>query len=311
MTPEPSANWTSTSNKATLSQTEAQIPAFEIQLRQSPGPALHLVGHSAHRPASPAWDSGRFPRRRREVVVGIPAQLLERRPDIRSAERTAAAQAQQIGIAQADLYPHISITGTLGYSAQNASQLFTYPAFNGSVGPSFQWNILNYGRLANNVRLQDAKFQQTLLDYRTAVLTANQEAEDGLIAFLRSQEQTKMLTESVVAADKAFQIVVSQYRVGTVDFNRLATIETNLVTAAGSPGPGPRLRLPWAWSRSIGPWAAAGRSVLARERYPRLPQPTPAPAGGETCRCRCPTWTRTPGRAMPPQAPLPPPRQEK
>ena len=120
-----------------------------------------------------------------EVVVGIPAQLLERRPDIRSAERDAAAQAQQIGIAEAALYPHISITGNFGYSAQNASQLFTYPAFEGSVGPSFQWNILNYGRLANNVRLQDAKFQQTLLDYRTAVLTANQEAEDGLVAFLR------------------------------------------------------------------------------------------------------------------------------
>ena len=129
------------------------------------------------------------------------------------------------------MYPHISITGTLGYSALNASQLFTYPAFEGSVGPSFQWNILNYGRLANNVRLQDAKFQQTLLDYRTAVLTANQETEDGLVAFLRSQEQAQMLAEAVVAADKAFQIVVAQYRVGTVNFNRLAIIESNLVTA--------------------------------------------------------------------------------
>src|SRR5208282_5750206 len=164
-----------------------------------------------------------------DVAVGIPAQLLERRPDIRSAERAAAAQAQQIGIAQANLYPHISITGTLGYSAQNASQLFTPSNFSGSVGPSFTWNILNYGRIANNVRLQDALFQQTLLDYRTAVLTANQEAEDGLIAFLKNQEAAKELMDSVVAADQAFRIVVSQYRVGTVDFNRLATIETNLV----------------------------------------------------------------------------------
>jgi outer membrane protein TolC len=166
-----------------------------------------------------------------EVVVGIPAQLLERRPDIRSAERAAAAQAQQIGIAQAALYPHISITGTLGYAAQNASQLFTPAAFNGSIGPAFQWNVLNYGRLANNVRLQDAKFQQTLLDYRTAVLTANQEAENGLVAFLKSQEQARLLAEAVVAANDAFQTVLAQYRVGLVDFNRLATIETNLVTA--------------------------------------------------------------------------------
>ena len=176
--------------QSTLSQTEAAIPAFEITLRQAQDQLCTLLGIP---PTDLQARLGQrpIPTAPSDVAVGIPAQLLERRPDIRSAERTAAAQAQQIGIAQADLYPHISITGTLGYSAQNASQLFTPAAFNGSVGPTFQWNILNYGRLANNVRLQDAKFQQTLLDYRTAVLTANQEAEDGLVAFLQSQEQTK------------------------------------------------------------------------------------------------------------------------
>ena len=215
--------------QSTLSQTEATDPGLRNPVAADPGPALHLVGHPAPRPAKPDWDGGRFPRRRRKWWWASRRNCWSGGPDIRAAERTAAAQAQQIGIAQADLYPHISITGSLGYSAQNASQLFTYPSFNGSVGPSFTWNILNYGRFINNVRLQDAKFQQTLLDYRTAVLTANQEAEDGMVAFLKSQERTKLLTESVVAADKAFQIVVSQYRVGTVDFNRLATIETNLV----------------------------------------------------------------------------------
>ena len=216
--------------QTTLSQTEAQIPALQIQLRQSQDQLCTLMGIP---PADLQARLGQrpIPTAPSEVAVGIPAQLLERRPDIRSAERAAAAQAQQIGIAQAELYPHISITGTLGYSAFNASQLFTPDGFTGSVGPTFQWNIFNYGRIANNVRLQDAKFQQTLLDYRTAVLTANQEAEDGLVAFLRSQEQAKLLTEAVIAADKAFQIVVSQYRVGTVDFNRLAIIEGNLVTA--------------------------------------------------------------------------------
>src|SRR5205814_835690 len=96
------------------------------------------------------------------------------------------------------------------------------------------WNILNYGRLAANVRLQDAKFQQTLLDYRTAVLTANQEAENGLVAFLQSQEQDKLLAEGVVAAKKAYQIVVSQYRVGTVDYVRLAQVQNTLVTQEDS-----------------------------------------------------------------------------
>jgi NodT family efflux transporter outer membrane factor (OMF) lipoprotein len=216
--------------QSTLAQIESQIPVYQIQLRQAQDQLCFLLGIP---PTDLQVRLGQrpIPTAPREVVVGIPAQLLERRPDIRSAERVAAAQAQQIGIAQAEMYPHISISGTLGWSAQNASQLFTYPASNGSVGPSFQWNILNYGRLISNVNLQDARFQQFLLDYRNAVLNANKEAEDALIAFLKSQEETRLLTESVVAADKAYQIVVSQYRVGTVDFNRLATIETNLVTA--------------------------------------------------------------------------------
>ena len=172
---------------------------FEISLRQAQDQLCTLLGIP---PTDLQARLGQrpIPTAPSDVVVGIPAELLQRRPDIRRAERAAAAQAQQIGIAQADLYPHISITGTLGYSAFNASQLFTSPSLNGSVGPSFQWNILNYGRISNNVRLQDAKFQQTLLDYRTAVLTANQEAEDGLVTFLRAQERTKLLTESVIAA---------------------------------------------------------------------------------------------------------------
>ncbi len=298
--------------QTTLSQTEAQIPVFEIQLRQSQDQLCTLLGIP---PTDLQARLGQrpIPTAPSDVVMGIPAQLLERRPDIRSAERTAAAQAQQIGIAQANLYPHISITGTLGYSAQNASQLFTYPAFNGSVGPSFQWNILNYGVLANNIRLQDAKFQQTLLDYRTTVLTANQEAEDGLVAFLKSQEQAKMLTEAVTAAGKAYEIGLAQYRVGTVDFNRLATLETNLVQAQvsqalarGSIALGlvqVYRALGGGWEIRLGPPAASGS-----------PQPTvpAAPAGMENAPLPAPNLNPAVAPGNPePQAPLPPPRAKQ
>jgi len=263
--------------QSTLSQTEAQVPAFYILLRQTQDRLCVLLGIP---PTDLQSRLGRqpIPTAPSEAVVGVPAQLLERRPDIRQAERNAAAQAQQIGIAEAALYPHISITGALGYSAVNASQLFTYGSFNGSVGPSFTWNILNYGRIVNNVRLQDAKFQETLLTYRNTVLNANQEAENGIITFLRAQERTKILTQSVVAADLAYRLVVSQYRAGTVDFNRVDTIEQNLVQQQDLQAQARSQialgliqvyrALGGGWEIRLGPAAGTG-----------LPPPTPAPGG--------------------------------
>ena len=135
----------------------------------------------------------------RQVAVGIPAELLRRRPDVRAAERLAAAQAEQIGIAQAGLYPIFSLNGTINYQASKLSQLFTPDAFSGSIGPSFQWAILNYGRIVNNVRLQDAKFRELVTAYQQTVLQANREVEDGLVAFLESQDRADLLRESAEA----------------------------------------------------------------------------------------------------------------
>jgi NodT family efflux transporter outer membrane factor (OMF) lipoprotein len=215
--------------KSTLAQTEAQIPLFEIVLRQACNRLCVLMGtppeHLQERLGQRA-----IPTPPPHVVTGIPAQLLARRPDVRRAERTAAAQSEQIGIAEADLYPAFAISGTLGYQASHLPRLFGSTAFNGSVGPSFQWNILNYGRIVNNVRFQDARFQELVLAYQQTVLSAAEEVEDGLVTFLRQQERAKLLEESVVNAQKAVNVVIAQYKVGTVDFNRVALIEQDLVT---------------------------------------------------------------------------------
>jgi NodT family efflux transporter outer membrane factor (OMF) lipoprotein len=213
----------------TLSQTESTIPQYELSMRQAENhictllsiPQVDLDKMLGKRPipAAPA-----------DVAVGIPAELLTRRPDIRKAERQCAVQSEQIGIADANLYPHISITGNMGVSATKLSELYTPNAFNGTVGPTFTWNILNYGRLAANVNYQDHRFQELLLAYRDTVINANEDVENGIVSFLKNQEATAKLLESCVAADKALAIVISQYRVGTVDFNRVATIEQTLVT---------------------------------------------------------------------------------
>jgi NodT family efflux transporter outer membrane factor (OMF) lipoprotein len=163
------------------------------------------------------------------LAVGIPADLLRRRPDVRRAERQAAAQAEQIGIAEADLYPAFAINGTLGYSAQEFTHLFSPQSFNGNVGPSFQWNLLNYGRIANNVRLQDARFQELVLAYQNTVLQAQAEVENGLVTFLRAQQQAKLLDQSARASSKAVEVIQIHLQAGKINFNQYAVIQQSLI----------------------------------------------------------------------------------
>jgi NodT family efflux transporter outer membrane factor (OMF) lipoprotein len=167
------------------------------------------------------------------VVVGIPADLLRRRPDVRRAERQAAAQAEQIGIAVADLYPAFAINGTLGWQASSFSGLFNSHSLNSNVGPAFQWNLLNYGRIRNNVRFQDALFRQLVAAYQQSVLQADLEVENGIINFLQSQERAKSLNEAVQAAQTALDVVVAQYQaevaMAKVDFNRYTVIVQTLI----------------------------------------------------------------------------------
>jgi outer membrane protein TolC len=164
-----------------------------------------------------------------EVVVGIPADLLRRRPDVRRAERQAAAQSAQIGVAEADFYPHISINGTIGTSAQEFKDLFIHQAYAGTFGPSFQWNVLNYGRVLNNVRIQDAKFQELVATYQNTVLSANQDVENGLVTFLRAKERAEYQSKSADDALKAVKLGLQQYKAGTIDFTRVTQLEQNLV----------------------------------------------------------------------------------
>ncbi len=215
--------------ESTFRQTEAAIPALEISRREAANRLCILMGMPAQDLES-RLGVGRIPTAPAEVGVGIPADLLRRRPDVRRAERIAAAQCEMIGIAKADYYPAFYVNGSLGYSAKNFPDLFKYNSFNGSIGPSFQWNIFNYGRILNNVRYQDAYFQELVLGYQSKVLTAGEEAENGITSFLHSQERAKSMELSVVAAQEATRLVLKQYEQGKIDFNRVATIAQNLVS---------------------------------------------------------------------------------
>ncbi len=152
-----------------LAQTESLIPQFEKRLRFANDRLCLLLGTPTEDVVQCLGEQ-EIPSVSPDIVVGVPCDLLCRRPDVRRAEREAAAQCAQIGIAEAELYPHIAITGSVGYDAERFSDLFKSKSFQGSIGPGLQWNVLNYGRLVNNIRLQYAKFCELVMTYRNTVL---------------------------------------------------------------------------------------------------------------------------------------------
>ena len=220
-----------------LGATEATVPQLTIQLQQGLN-ALRVLLGMAPEPLGflLARETGEIPVAPKNVVVGVPADLLRRRPDIRAAELKAAAQSAQVGVAEADLYPAISISGTFGGLATNAGGHNLWQAFHPvgrffSVGPSFQWNLLNYGQITNNVRLQDATLQQYLVDYQNTVLKAQQEVENGISTFLQSRSQAAYLRQSASAASGALRVATLEYQGGTRDFTTVLTAEQNLYQA--------------------------------------------------------------------------------
>jgi NodT family efflux transporter outer membrane factor (OMF) lipoprotein len=223
--------------KTVLSDTLASIPALETQLRQAKNGLSVLLGlppgDLAEELKGPG--PGEIPVAPPEIVVGIPNDLLRRRPDVRSAEYQAAAQSAQIGVAKADLYPAFSLSGNFGFLSSNVNNfslgdMFNWQSRTYQYGPSVQWNIFNYGRIRNNVRAQDARFEELLITYRNTVLKAQREVEDALVAFLKAQERAGHLAASTQAAGRAFDLVVEQYREGLRDFTAVLVAQQALLS---------------------------------------------------------------------------------
>ncbi len=232
-----------------LKSTEAQIPSLETSIRRTQYALSILLGMPPGKLNDLLAGSGGIPKAPLEVAVGIPAELLRRRPDIRNAELQAAAQSALIGYAKADLYPSFSLTGVFGFLSSNAgksnlSDLFSWSSRVATFGPSFQWNILNYGRITNNVRVQDARLQKLLLNYQETVLRAQKEVEDGLIEFLKAQERVSLLSKSVGAAQRSAELALTQYREGATDYTTVLTAQQSLLNEqdrlAGSQGDVPQ-----------------------------------------------------------------------
>lgn len=212
-----------------LAQTEALIPQLRAGLRQSNNAMCVLLGIPTEDLVA-RFSTAPIPRAPVSVAVGIPADLLRRRPDVRRAERQVAQQSAQIGVAEADWYPRFQVNGFIGYTASDLNTLFESRSFTGFVLPTAQWNILNYGRILNNVRSQNALLQTVTLQYQQTVLQAGRQVEDALVQFLQAQQQAIYLAESVKQAERSVELVTLQFRGGVTDFNRVYTTQAALVT---------------------------------------------------------------------------------
>lgn len=218
-----------TQARTNLHNTREQIPAFENRLRTTNNALCILLGIPP-RDLAEELGQGVIPDAPPTVALGVPADLLRRRPDVLRAEREVAAQSARIGVAAADWFPSVSITGSLGYGAGDFDDLFTQPAFTGFISPQFNWPLLNYGRILNNVRVQDALFQQAAVNYQQTVLSANAEAENAINSFLRAQEALRESQAAADAARESVKLAVAQYQVGATDYNRVFNLLLILVS---------------------------------------------------------------------------------
>lgn len=160
----------------------------------------------------------------------IDANIVRRRPDLRVAELQARAQSARIGSAEAELYPHFSLFGSIGYDTnlQGTGWTFGTDALTLSAGPAFQWNILQYGRIKNSIRLEDARFQESLSNYNGKVIGAVQEVSDAMEGCALSARQLAQTAKAVEATLRALNLSIAQYNNGLVTYQRLLSSVENL-----------------------------------------------------------------------------------
>jgi NodT family efflux transporter outer membrane factor (OMF) lipoprotein len=214
-----------------LATTTAEVPTLETGLRVSvhrlgvllglpPGALLAELTNPAPIPTTPP-----------EVPVGLPSDLLLRRPDVQRAERELAMATANIGVAKADLFPKFFLTGAGGFQSVNASDWFAGGSSFWSVGPTVQWRIFDAGRIRANIKVQDARQEQALAIYEQTVLTAFEDVENGLLSYANEQTRRRSLEDAVTSSQKSLALANKLYANGLADFLHVLEAERSLYQA--------------------------------------------------------------------------------
>lgn len=214
-----------TSNLAT---SEALIPLLRNERTQAANRLATLAGGYPGSLSGTLSNGKAIPLPRSGGGIGLPADLVRSRPDIRYAERQLAAQTARIGVAQGDLFPRFTLSGNLELQANSANDLANANARAYAFGPSFRWKIFNAGRVKDHIRIEESRTKQAYLAYESTVLKAVGEVESALASVANERERFAKLEESVVAAQKTVSMVKDNYREGLVDFQRVLDAERTI-----------------------------------------------------------------------------------
>lgn len=216
---------------ALLTATEAEVPSLKTGFDQSVHHLAVLLGQPPGAMMDEMSAEKQIPLTPPAVPVGLPSDLLQRRPDVQRSERELAAATARIGAAKADLFPKFSLTGFAGVESISTGNLFDYASRYWSAGPTVQWELFQAGSIRANVRVQNARQEQALDAYQQTVLVALEDVENAITAYAREQTRRKSLSQSVQANEQALELSTQLYNNGLADFLHVLDSERSLYAA--------------------------------------------------------------------------------
>ena len=212
-----------------LESARSQIPALLTAIAAAENRLALLLGEAPGAVHAELAKPEPVPSLPPEVAIGVPADLLRRRPDVRRAERQLAAQTARIGVATAELYPKLKLSGAIGLQALTLRGLFDSGSATSSGSSLLGWRIFDAGAIRQNIEIQSALQEQTLIAYESAVLGAREEAENAIVAYAQEQRRRKSLGEAVRSAQAAAELAGMKYRAGLVDFTTVLDADRSLL----------------------------------------------------------------------------------
>ncbi len=213
-----------------VADTQSRIPVLQTDLAQAKNRLAVLLGINPGELSNELRQAAPIPVGPPQLAVGIPADALRRRPDVRRAERILAARTANIGVATAARYPHFGLPGSIGYDFITKGNPLSLGNLIGSLGASAFYTLFDAGRLRQQIEIQNALQEQAFLDYQSSILLSLQDVEDALVAYADQQVRRRSLQEAAEAAARAVEVVRANYVAGLVDFQPVLESQRSLLS---------------------------------------------------------------------------------